>query len=123
MPQDLPTPPTVLPRISALVRSDATGQLTIDGVSQAISATDDAGVRQEIVARVVASAELAGRALHVLITDDDGEWPLLVHVDGQIEADGTVARTPATGAAAAAHTPAPPLSRRAAREAAAAASA
>ncbi|MFC5927997.1 chromosome partitioning protein [Cryobacterium melibiosiphilum] len=125
MPQDLPTPhPIAPPHIRALVRSDATAELTVDGVSQAITATDDARLREEIITRVVASAEQAGRSLHVLIVDDDGEWPLLVHVDGLVEADGAGTRTVAPASAATATTAtAPPMSRRAAREAAAAAAA
>ena len=132
MPHDFRTPGQIaLPRISALVRRDATGQLTIDGVSQSITATDDAGLREEIISRVVTSAEQAGRALPVLIVDDDGEWPLIVHADGLVEADGTSSRAPNPAAAEpeSAHTarsagvPAAPLGRRAAREAAAAATA
>jgi MinD-like ATPase involved in chromosome partitioning or flagellar assembly len=131
MPQDSRTPGQInLPRISALVRRDATGQLTIDGVNQAITATDDAGLREEIISRVAASAEKAGHSLPVLIVDDDGEWPLIVHADGLVEADSTSPSAPAPAAAEAesehparsAAVPAAPLSRRAAREAAAAAS-
>lgn len=82
-----------LPRISALVRSDATGQVTIDGVSEIVEADDDAGVREEIIERVTSAAREVGRPVHVQIEDEQGEWPLLVHPDGRVESAGDLIPT------------------------------
>lgn len=76
------------PRISALVRGDTTGEVTIDGVSQPVAAADDVGVREEIIARVTGAALEIGRPVLLLVEDEQGQWPLIVHPDGLVESDG-----------------------------------
>lgn len=84
MTQDIPE----LPRISALVRGDATGEVTIDGISQTVRAADEAGVREEIIARVRNAALELGRPVRVLTEDEQGQLPLIVHPDGRFESAG-----------------------------------
>lgn len=84
MTDDVPT----VPRISAVVRGDATGVLTIDGVPQSIEAADEAGVREEIIVRVTTAARRLGHAVRLMTEDAQGQWPLIVHPDGQLEEDG-----------------------------------
>lgn len=79
---------TALPRISALVRGDGTGEVVIDGVSEPITAADDEGVREEIISVVTDAARELGRAVYLLSEDEQGHWPLTVHPDGRVESAG-----------------------------------
>jgi MinD-like ATPase involved in chromosome partitioning or flagellar assembly len=83
-----------VPRISALIRGDSTGEITIDGVSQHVAAADEAGVREEIITRVTATALALGRAVRLLAEDEQGHTPLIVHPDGRVEDDGDFIPTP-----------------------------
>jgi MinD-like ATPase involved in chromosome partitioning or flagellar assembly len=95
MTDDVPTSP----RISALVRGDATGELSIDGVRQQIDAADEVGVREEIIVRATDAAQQAGHAVRLMTQDDQGEWPLIVHPDGRIEEDGQYIQPPSAAGA------------------------
>ncbi|MBC7442707.1 MAG: chromosome partitioning protein [Ramlibacter sp.] len=90
-----------LPRIRAMIRSDGTGDLTIDGVSQRIVAADEAGVREEIINRVADAAREIGRPVRLTAEDEQGQSPLIVHPDGDVESDGAFIPTPAGGSATA----------------------
>jgi MinD-like ATPase involved in chromosome partitioning or flagellar assembly len=79
---------SALPRIRAMIRSDGTGELTIDGESQQIRAADEAGVREEIINRVAATARTIGRPVRLTAEDEQGQSPLIVHPDGEVDADG-----------------------------------
>ncbi|TFC13220.1 chromosome partitioning protein [Cryobacterium algoritolerans] len=79
---------SALPRIRAMIRSDGTGELTIDGESQRITAVDEAGVREEIINRVAATARTIGRPVRLTAEDEQGQSPLIVHPDGDVDADG-----------------------------------
>jgi len=81
------------PRINALVRADATGEVIVDGVSQIVVAEDDAGVREEIVAVATRIARDRGSAVCLEVEDEQGLWPLLIHPDGRIESTGNVIAT------------------------------
>ncbi|HAM26691.1 MAG TPA: cobalamin biosynthesis protein CobQ [Microbacteriaceae bacterium] len=81
------------PRIHVIVRGDATGDVVVDGVSHPIVATDDAGVREEIIALVTTRARASGRALLVATEDESGRGELLVHPDGHVEAVGAFVPT------------------------------
>lgn len=75
------------PRIQALTHRDGTGELTINGTSYPIQTTSPQDARDEIVRRVVETAQKINRPVRVATTGPDGEWPLIVHPDGHIEAD------------------------------------
>lgn len=94
------------PTIKAIVRRDATGVLSIDGVRQSIEADDEVGVREEIIARVTAAAQEFGQPVRLLTEDSQGTWPLIVHPDGHLEEEGHYIPAPARPAAATA-TPRP----------------
>ncbi len=79
---------SALPRIRAMIRSDGTGELTIDGEVQQITAADEAGVREEIINRVAATARAIGRPVRLTAEDEQGQSPLIVHPDGDVDADG-----------------------------------
>ncbi|TFB97009.1 chromosome partitioning protein [Cryobacterium sp. HLT2-28] len=79
---------SALPSIRAMIRSDGTGELTIDGERQQITAVDEAGVREEIINRVAATARTLGRPVRLTAEDEQGRSPLIVHPDGDVDADG-----------------------------------
>ena len=83
-----------LPRIRAMIRSDGTGELLIDGVSQHITAADEAGVREEIINRVTDAARAIHRAVRLTAADEQGQSPLIVHPNGDVEDDGAFIPTP-----------------------------
>jgi MinD-like ATPase involved in chromosome partitioning or flagellar assembly len=84
MTQDVPA----IPLVTAVVRSDATGELTVDGEAEAIGADDSAGVSEQILSRVAALADSLGRPVRLTTDDDQGRWPLIVHPDGHVESGG-----------------------------------
>jgi MinD-like ATPase involved in chromosome partitioning or flagellar assembly len=79
---------SVPPRIQATIRSNGTGELIIDGVGQNVTAGDEAGVREEIINRVTEAARELGRPVRLTADDEQGQWPLVVHPDGEVEAAG-----------------------------------
>ena len=85
---------SALPRIRAMIRSDGTGDLLIDGVSQHITAADEAGVREEIINRVTDAARAIHRAVRLTAEDEQGQSPLIVHPNGDVEDDGAFIPTP-----------------------------
>ena len=78
----------LLPRIIAFVGDDSTGEVTIDGVRQLVTAPDEAGVREEIIARVTRAAITSGGPVRLVAEDSQGQSPLIVHPDGRVESDG-----------------------------------
>ncbi|HSP53596.1 MAG TPA: hypothetical protein VLO00_11945 [Cryobacterium sp.] len=85
---------SALPRIRAMIRSDGTGELVIDGVSSHIAAADEAGVREEIIHRVTDAARSIDRAVRLTAEDEQGRSPLIVHPNGDVEDDGAFIPTP-----------------------------
>ncbi|TDW30378.1 MinD/ParA family ATP-binding protein [Cryobacterium psychrophilum] len=78
------------PRINALVRADATGQVIINGVSQVVVAVDDAGVREEIVAVATGVARDLDSPVRLEVEDEQGLWPLMIFPDGRVKSAGDV---------------------------------
>lgn len=81
------------PRINALVRADATGEVIIDGERQIVVAVDDAGVREEIVAVATRVARDLDGPVRLEVEDEQGVWPLVIHPDGRVESTGDVITT------------------------------
>ena len=74
------------PHIEAVTREDGTGEVTINGTSHPIATATGAEARSAIIAVVVDTAAKMGRAVRVATTGPDGDWPLIVHPDGTVEA-------------------------------------
>lgn len=74
-----------LPQITAEVREDGTGEITVDGVRETVATADLAEAGAAITARIAALAAEAGRALPVEVRDPDGLWALLIHPDGRVD--------------------------------------
>lgn len=77
--------PVHLPLITAEVREDGTGEITVDGVRETVATADLAAAGAAITARIAAIAAEAGRALPVEVRDPDGLWALLIHPDGRVD--------------------------------------
>ena len=73
------------PVCTATLDSDGTGQLTINGVAQDITAESIAAARETVSDRVTNHArEILRRPVRLTVTDPDGEWELAAHPDGTI---------------------------------------
>ena len=74
-----------LPQITAEVREDGTGEISVDGVRERVAMADLAEAGAAVTARIAAIAAEAGRALPVEVRDPDGLWALLIHPDGRVD--------------------------------------
>ena len=74
-----------LPQITAEVREDGTGEISVDGVRETIAMADLAQAGAAVTGRIAALAADAGRALPVEVRDPDGLWALLIHPDGRVD--------------------------------------
>ncbi|WP_456821054.1 MinD/ParA family ATP-binding protein [Cellulomonas sp. URHB0016] len=98
--------PARVPEITAEVRDDGTGEISVDGVVERVQLATLAEAGAAITARVAELAGETGRPLPVKVRDPDGVWSLLIHPDGVVDeapdedADGTPGEVTATGAAA-----------------------
>lgn len=90
----------VFPRIEATIAADHTGAVAINGVSQAVSGTDDQAVRAEIIALVTATATEFNRPVRLTTRDALGEQELAVYPDGHVEALTALTEPPAFTSAA-----------------------
>lgn len=86
------------PMITATLRPDGSGSLTIDGRTQNLGANDIAAARTTVLERVTATAVTVGRPVRLLSTDPAGDWQLAVHPDGHVDAldEGAVTADAAT---------------------------
>ncbi|MET4637438.1 chromosome partitioning protein [Mycetocola sp. 2940] len=78
------------PQITAIVRTDGTGEVFVDGNRSEVHASDVAGARGTVIARVADEAAARDRPVRVEITDLDGVYLLIVHPDGDVESEGPV---------------------------------
>jgi MinD-like ATPase involved in chromosome partitioning or flagellar assembly len=75
------------PRITARFRSDSSGEVSIDGVSESFAADSQEQLREAILSRVSRVAVDRGRPVKVTTEDDDGAWLLVVHGNGEISGE------------------------------------
>jgi MinD-like ATPase involved in chromosome partitioning or flagellar assembly len=73
-----------LPLITARFGGDRSGELSIDGVRETFSAESTEHLREEILTRVTAIAADLGRPVQMTTEDDEGQWMLVVHPNGEI---------------------------------------
>ncbi|MCY9785691.1 hypothetical protein KIK06_17535 [Nocardiopsis sp. EMB25] len=94
------------PKITAQIADDATGEVSINGISHPITGEGINDVRTRIVATISATADKIGRPVKATTTDPDGVWPLIIHPDGTVEQDSSVPPVKArTGPKAPSRTP------------------
>lgn len=74
------------PRVEALVRSDGSAEVTINGTSHPLTALDVTGARTAVVDFVVdQAARKVRRPVRVETTDPDGTWTLLIDPEGTVQ--------------------------------------
>lgn len=85
---DSSAPEPRVPRISAEVRDDGTGEISVDGVIERIATANLQEAGAAITARIAAVAGEVGRPVPVQVRDPDGIWDLLIHEDGAVDEAG-----------------------------------
>lgn len=82
------------PRIEATIHDDGTGEVTIGGSTHQVQAEDLPAARDQVRRLVADTARKLGRPVRAVMTDPDGQWPLIVKTDGTLEADETAEARP-----------------------------
>jgi hypothetical protein len=88
---------TLVPRfpvITAVVRADRTGELTLNGTSRPVNALTLEQLRAGIIARCARIARDIRRPVRLLVDDTDDRYELAIHPDAYVQelsAAGTVA--------------------------------
>jgi MinD-like ATPase involved in chromosome partitioning or flagellar assembly len=72
------------PKINAVLRTNGTGEVTINGTSHAIEADDEAAVLNDALRLITATAVQLGRPVRVSTTDPDGQGLIIVSPDGVV---------------------------------------
>jgi len=91
-----------LPQVTAEVRDDGTGQISVDGVIERIRMANLQEAGAAITERIAAIAGEVGAPVPVQVRDPDGMWSLLIHPDGLVdEAPADLAAVAATDEAGA----------------------
>ncbi|WP_444663292.1 MinD/ParA family ATP-binding protein [Cellulomonas sp. CW35] len=74
-----------LPQVTAEVRDDGTGQISVDGVIERIRMANLQEAGAAITERIAAIAGEVGAPVPVQVRDPDGMWSLLIHPDGLVD--------------------------------------
>jgi len=74
-----------LPEVTAEVRDDGTGQISVDGVIERIRMANLQEAGAAITERIAALAGEVGAPVPVQVRDPDGLWSLLIHPDGLVD--------------------------------------
>ena len=106
---------TRVPEITAEVRLDGTGEISVDGRIERVRRDTLQEAGAAITTRIAELADEAGQPLPVQVRDPEGVWSLLIHPDGTVDeapdesaaADAGAPVSPPAGTPAA--EPAPPL--------------
>lgn len=89
------------PRISATVRPDGTGAITLNGTERPCAAASVDELRTGMIARCVALARSLRRPVRLTVTEGTSTWPLAVRAEGVVQLiDDDGAIRPADGLAA-----------------------
>src|SRR5919205_1451011 len=72
------------PKINAVLRTNGTGEVTINGTSHAIEAADEAAVLTDALPIITKTAVQLGRPVRVSTTDPDGQGLIIVSPDGVV---------------------------------------
>lgn len=72
------------PKINAVLRTNGTGEVTINGTSHAIEAADEAAVLSDALRIITQTAAQLGRPVRVSTTDPDGQGLIIVSPEGVV---------------------------------------
>jgi MinD-like ATPase involved in chromosome partitioning or flagellar assembly len=76
---------TRVPEISAEVREDGTGEVSVDGRIERIQRDTLQEAGAAITARIAELADEVGQPVPVQVRDPEGVWSLLIHPDGTVD--------------------------------------
>ncbi|MBT2565118.1 chromosome partitioning protein ParA [Arthrobacter sp. ISL-85] len=76
------------PKINAVLRTNGTGEVTINGTSHAIEANDEAAVLSQALLLITETAAQLGRPVQVSTTDPDGQGHIIVSPEGVVSEAG-----------------------------------
>jgi MinD-like ATPase involved in chromosome partitioning or flagellar assembly len=82
------------PKINAVLRTNGTGEVTINGTSHAIEAADEAEVLGEALRLISETAAQLGRPVRVSTTDPDGQGLIIVSPEGVVSEAAPIKPTP-----------------------------
>ncbi|MFJ6313710.1 MinD/ParA family ATP-binding protein [Pseudarthrobacter oxydans] len=82
------------PKINAVLRTNGTGEVTINGTSHAIEAADEAAVLSDALRIITETAAQLGRPVRVSTTDPDGQGLIIVSPEGVISEAAPIKPTP-----------------------------
>ncbi len=82
------------PKINAVLRTNGTGEVTINGTSHAIEAADEAAVLNDVLRLITETAVQLGRPVRVSTTDPDGQGLIIVSPDGVVSEATPIKPTP-----------------------------
>lgn len=99
---------TRVPVVTAEVRDDGTGEISVDGVLERVATGNLQEAGAAITTRIAELASRLGQPVPVEVRDPDGLWSLLIHADGLVDeapnardeaASGAVPAAPGAGSA------------------------
>jgi MinD-like ATPase involved in chromosome partitioning or flagellar assembly len=76
---------TRVPEVTAEVRDDGSGEVTIDGVVERVTTGSLQEAGAAVTARIAELAGTFGQPIPVQVRDPDGLWSLLIHEDGLVD--------------------------------------
>ncbi|WP_455837049.1 MinD/ParA family ATP-binding protein [Pseudarthrobacter siccitolerans] len=82
------------PKINAVLRTNGTGEVTINGTSHAIEAADEAAVLSDALRIITETAAQLGRPVRVTTTDPDGQGLIIVSPEGVVSEAAPIKPTP-----------------------------
>ena len=85
------------PKINAVLRTNGTGEVTINGTSHAIEAADEAAVLSDALRIITETAAQLGRPVRVSTTDPDGQGLIIVSPEGVVSEAAPIKPTSRSG--------------------------
>lgn len=77
------------------IHDDGTGEVAINGTIRPVTGDSVDAARGIIIGMIADTARTLSTDMRVTMSDPDGQWPLIIHPDGTIEADSPTT-TPST---------------------------
>lgn len=84
---EMPNTPSAWPRVQVTLQANGYAEVSIAGSVQVIEAANLDQARVEVVTLIASRALQLGRPLQAQTHDPAGEWSLLIHPDGRVEAE------------------------------------
>lgn len=81
------TEPSTWPRVEAVLDQNGTARINIGGAPHTLTADTVDDARPQVVNLIARQAAVLGRPLRALVTDPQGQWPLVIAPDGTVATD------------------------------------